>query len=228
MNDPALNNLLKWGIQNSEASRNDASTAPQPMSDIDKEALKQLVTGIRGPSDADLMREAFQVIENNTAEEDAKYQAFENFEMLIQGIDNANNMEALGLWTKLIKQLENEDPEMRMWAAWCCSTAVQNNIRSQERVSTFHIYTFLSSKINEPQLLVLDAIPTLVRLATSDPNKDARKKAISALSSATRNFQPGLDAVLTSMPADHKPKEKLDANDMASVDILINKLRESI
>jgi len=76
--------------------------------------------------------------------------------------------------------------------------------------------------------VIPNAIPTLVRLATSDPDKTARKKAISALSSTVRNFQPGLDAVIEHMPAEHKPKEVLDANDMASVDILINKLRESI
>jgi len=135
MNDPHMNNLLKWGIQNSHVSRNDPATAPQPMSEVDKEALLQLMAGA-GPSDADLMREAFQVIENDEAETAAKHIAFENFELLIQGIDNATNIEAMGLWTKLIAQLESEDPVIRMWAAWCCSTAVQNNVRSQKRVSS--------------------------------------------------------------------------------------------
>jgi hsp70-interacting protein len=135
MNDPGLNNLLKWGIQNSEASRNDAS-APKPMSEVDRAALQALITGAAGPSDADLMKESFDVIEHPEATADDKYTAFENFELMIQGIDNANNMESLQLWTRLIKQLDNEDPKMRMFAAWSCSTAVQNNVRSQERVST--------------------------------------------------------------------------------------------
>jgi hsp70-interacting protein len=30
------------------------------------------------------------------------------------------------------------------------------------------------------------------------------------------------------MPAEFKPKDQLDANDMESVDLLINKLRENI
>jgi hsp70-interacting protein len=149
MNDPGLNNLLKWGIQNSEASRNDAS-APKPMTEVDRAALQALITERRGPSDADLMKESFEVIENNEAEAEHKYTAFENFELLIQGIDNANNMESCGLWTRLIKQLNNEDPEMRMWAAWCCCTAVQNNVRSQERVSTFRPYLCLWGKTNKP------------------------------------------------------------------------------
>jgi hsp70-interacting protein len=67
-----------------------------------------------------------------------------------------------------------------------------------------------------------------VRLATADTDRMARKKATNALSSFVRNFQPGLDAVLSNMPAEYKPKDQLDANDMESVDLLINKLRENI
>jgi len=78
------------------------------------------------------------------------------------------------------------------------------------------------------QLLIVGALPTLVRLATTDVEKKVRKKAITALSSSVRNFQAALDEVVSHMPAEYKPQEKLDANDMDSVDILINKLRESI
>ena len=136
MNDPALNNLLKWGIQNSEASRNDPSAPPPPpMSEVDRAALQQLMTGITGMSDAQSMKQSLEVVEHPEAEAKDKYQAFQNLEMLIQNIDNANCLETDGMWTSLIKQLDNDDPELRWWAAWCCSTAVQNNIRSQERVS---------------------------------------------------------------------------------------------
>jgi hsp70-interacting protein len=135
MNDPALNNLLKWGIQNSEASRQDApAQPPKPMSESDRAAL-QLLLGGGGPSDPELMAQSLDVIENSEAEAEAKHIAFENFELLIQNIDNANAMENKSLWTRVINQLDNEDPELRIWAAWCCSTAVQNNLRAQERVS---------------------------------------------------------------------------------------------
>jgi hsp70-interacting protein len=72
------------------------------------------------------------------------------------------------------------------------------------------------------------AIPTLVRMATTDMDQMARKKAIFALSSSVRNFQPGLDIAVSHMPDNFKPTDKLDANDMESVDSLINKLRESV
>lgn len=135
MNDPGLNNLLKWGIQNSEASRTDAAATEQPPAQIDVEALQRLVTGMSGPSDAQLMQESMQVIQNDEAELEHRKTAFDNFEQLIENLDNANNIESLGLWMPLVKQLENEESEMRFYAAWCCGTAVQNNIRTQERVS---------------------------------------------------------------------------------------------
>ncbi|USP80811.1 Hsp70 nucleotide exchange factor FES1 [Curvularia clavata] len=210
MNDPGLNNLLKWGIQNSEASRTDAAAADQPPAQIDVEALQRLVTGMSGPSDAQLMQESMQVIQNEEAELEHRTTAFDNFEQLIENLDNANNIESLGLWMPLVKQLENEESEMRFYAAWCCGTAVQNNIRTQER------------------LLVVGAIPTLVRMATSDTDKKVRKKAIFALSSSVRNFQAALDAALEHVPAELKPQEKLDANNMESVDMLINKLRDNV
>lgn len=65
-------------------------------------------------------------------------------------------------------------------------------------------------------------------MATGDDDTKVRKKAITALSSSVRNFQPALDDVMLHVPAHFKPADKLDANDMDSVDILINKLRESL
>lgn len=65
-------------------------------------------------------------------------------------------------------------------------------------------------------------------MATEDADKKARKKAILALSSTIRNFQPGLDETVSKMPAEFQPEGKLDANDMGSVDSLIDKLRESV
>lgn len=206
MNDPAMNNLLKWGIQNSQSSQAPEGSAQPPSTQLNPEAIRALF----GKSDAQLMMESMEFIDNSENDLEERITAFDNFEQLIEGIDNANNMENLGLWTRLVKHLENPDAELRMYAAWCCGIAVQNNIRSQERV------------------LILGAIPTLVTLATSEKDKSVRKKAILALSSTVRNFQPALDETVEKMPAEFKPSDKLDANDMASVDTLIQKLRDSV
>jgi hsp70-interacting protein len=69
--------------------------------------------------------------------------AFDNFEQLIENLDNANNLEALNLWIPLIEQLENKEVELRRFAAWCIGTAVQNNIKTQEKVSLSNpLHTF--------------------------------------------------------------------------------------
>lgn len=65
-------------------------------------------------------------------------------------------------------------------------------------------------------------------MATGDDETKVKKKAITALSSSVRNFQPALDNAMSHVPSNFKPSGKLDANDMESVDILINKLRESL
>lgn len=215
MTDPALNNLLKWGVQNSTVPQNGQTTAPpppppKPINESDREAFQYMVNVMSGKSDFQAMLDNMAVVENEEAEAEARYIAFDNFDILIQSIDNAHNLEHRSLWERLLKFLHNEDPKLRQLAAACCSSAVQNNIRSQKQI-----------------LIYNDAIPTLVRLATTESNQEARKSAISALSSTVRNFQPGLDAVLTHMPHEYKPQEKLDADDMDSVDILIKKLRKS-
>ena len=67
---------------------------------------------------------------------DNKLTAFDNFEQLIESIDNANNLEPLGLWTPLIQLLEHDEADMRRMAAACLGTVVQNNEKGQDKVST--------------------------------------------------------------------------------------------
>ncbi len=137
MTDPGLNQLLKWGIENSEASRStqDSEDASRPPGDGTRGLDPQLLAALLGgPSDADLMREAMAAILAPDVDLANKLIAFENFEMLIESIDNANNMESLGLWMPLVDQLKSEEAKLREMAAWCVSTAVQNNVKAQERV----------------------------------------------------------------------------------------------
>ncbi|KAF2443601.1 Fes1-domain-containing protein [Karstenula rhodostoma CBS 690.94] len=207
MSNPKFNDLLKWGIENSEASRNDPNAPKNPNTQLDPQTLQEILSGMSGPSDAEMMKYKMDVIQHPDATLEQKVIAFEDFEMMIQGIDNANNIESLKLWAPLIEQLGHEEAELRKYAAWCAGTAVENNVKAQER------------------LLLLGALPTLVKLATEDTNEAVRKKAVRALSCATRNYQPALDAVVDSVPSTFKPEKELDAGDMDSVDILIDKLR---
>jgi len=140
MNNPRLNDLLKWGIQNSDASRSDPDAPKGPSTQIDSQSLQELLSGISAPSDAEMMKRKMDVITQPEYTLDQKVEAFEDFEMLVQGIDNANNLEALKLWTPLINQLEHKEAELRKYAAWCAGTAVENNVKAQERVCTIVLF----------------------------------------------------------------------------------------
>jgi len=211
-NQESLNQLLQWGITNSDTSRNDPSTHPtdQPRDPNRGLTPKMLSELLGGPSDADRMREAMTAIVASLDHVDLenKLIAWDNLEQLIEQIDNANNMESLGLWVPLVRQLEHAEGEMRRMAAWCCSTAVQNNVKCQEK------------------LLAVGAIPQLVKLATEDREQAVRKKAISALSSEVRNFQPAMDELEQTLPESLWRRKGVEAGDMDAVDEVIKVLRD--
>jgi hsp70-interacting protein len=138
-----------------------------------------------------------------------KLVAFDNFEQLIENLDNANNLQPLALWTPLLECLAHEEAEIRMMAAWCVGTAVQNNEKSQER------------------LLAMNGIPPLVKLATGEKEgQKVRRKAVYALSSAARNYQPSMDVLMEELGKLGRSAEKIDASDMDAVDVLIGGLRD--
>lgn len=213
----SLNQLLQWSIENSDSTRNDNPEQQQqqqqrdPTRGINAKMLSELMGG---PSDADRMKDAMHAIVAPVSQIDLenKLIAWDNLEQLIEQIDNANNMVPLGLWDPLLRQLDHEEPEMRKNAAQCINTAVQNNVKSQEHA------------------LGVGVVPKLAKLATEDGDAGVRKKAIGALSSQVRNFQPGMDELEKALPESvWKKKSKIggqDAGDMDSCDEIIGRLRE--
>lgn len=61
-------------------------------------------------------------------------------------------------------------------------------------------------------------------ISTTDSTPNVRKKAIYAISSAVRNYQPAMDEVTKSLPEGYS-RDKIDAGDMDAVDALMDKLR---
>ncbi|ODM20419.1 Hsp70 nucleotide exchange factor fes1 [Aspergillus cristatus] len=204
--DPNLNSLLKWSInqQNTDANATGVAPTESAARGLTPEMLSSL---FGGPSDADLMKAAMAALHSDDVDLENKMIAFDNFEQMIEGIDNANNMEPLGLWTPLVQLLEHEEADMRRMSAWCIGTAVQNNEKAQDK------------------LIVLNIFPKLVSMATSDPAPAARKKAVYAISSAVRNYQPSMDELVKHLPDGYPRGEKVDAGDMEAIDAIIDKLR---
>ena len=206
-----MNQLLKWSIENSESPSSDPTSTTDPKAErpsgrpLNPEVLKAL---LGGPSDADLMKESMAAIQSPQVSLADKLIAFDNFEQLIENLDNANNMDVLKLWAPLVQLLKSDEAELRRYAAWCVGTAVQNNVKAQAK------------------LLALDAISVLTHLSIEDASEPVRRKAIYALSSEIRNFQPGLDAALRALPKGIAPEGAIDAGDMEAVDRVVEQLRE--
>jgi len=206
----SMNNLLKWSLNAQSAQPEDLAAtqdASPARGGLDQAALAQL---LGGPSDADLMREAMAAIKSPEVDLENKLIAFDNFEQMIENLDNANNMENMKLWVPLVDELKSAEPELQKMAAWCIGTAVQNNIKSQEKC------------------LAVGAVPQLVSIMLSTGPTATRKKAVYALSSTVRNYQPALEALVAQLPAELRGEDKLDAADMEAVDQLIDRLREYV
>ena len=79
-----MDSLLRWSIENSAPRSPDAP--PPTRKDLDPGIIDYLL----GKPDAVLMKEALDVALNERQGEDARVQALDDFEMLVEHIDNAN------------------------------------------------------------------------------------------------------------------------------------------
>ena len=206
-----MNQLLKWGLENSGSAQvngtSDHDNAYEQPSQAPNSQVLDALFG--GPSDAELMKDAMTIITSSDASVDDKVIAFDNIENLVESIDNANNLAPLSLWEPLIGQLHSPVGVLRKMAAWCIGTAVQNNSTAQR------------------QAVDLRVVSLLIPLVLADPEITVRRKAVYALSSTVRNFQPGLDALMAvlseGVPGD-TTEAPVDAGDMEAVDAVMERL----
>ncbi|KAG0656783.1 hsp70 nucleotide exchange factor fes1 [Maudiozyma exigua] len=161
-----MEKLLHWSIANSQGDKDAMQKAGQP----DPKLLEQLFGG-GGQDDPTLMVENMKLVTNPEVDIDNKLIAMDNFEMLIENLDNANNIENLKLWESIIKILSYEEAELRAIALSIVGTAVQNNSPAQDN--------FLSHE---------GGLATIITLAQDEKEPlDVRTKAFYALSNLVRN-----------------------------------------
>lgn len=160
--------------------------------------------------DSTVMKESMAAIQDPEVSVSDKEIAFDNFEMLVENLDNANNIENLKLWPPLLSQLSAPEFQLRFMGAWCCGTAVQNNPKSQEALHKH------------------GGVAKIVELILKDPEEKVRTKAVYALSSQIRNQEPSLKEALELLPEELAPKKDIGANDMEAIDVLIQRLRERV
>ncbi|OTA61059.1 nucleotide exchange factor Fes1 [Hypoxylon sp. EC38] len=232
--DKNLNELLKWSIENSTPSDPSAPESTGPRTTLNPEALAAIMGA---PSDAELMQASMAAITSTDPEVtlESKLTAFDNLEQLVESLDNANLLSKLGLWTPLLELLGHEEDQLRLMAAWCVGTAVQNNAPSQERlVALGGVEKLVGMALGE-------RLPMEKRTGAGDETteesvaenreetKDVRRKAVYALSSAVRNYQPALDVAAKELrKRGEDVQEGIDATDMDAVNELINGLKNKV
>ncbi|GAA5948716.1 hypothetical protein JCM21900_005271 [Sporobolomyces salmonicolor] len=180
--------LLRWGIEHA-APGTLAQTADEVQQGRRPDLNTDVLKAIMGTSDADRMRECVNVIEGKWVDRDGtgevrpngdvtdedKYRAWDDLEMLVEDLDNANDLKSCGLWPPIVKHLTDADDEVVMRACWVCGTAVQNNPRSLEAFLTH------------------DPLPILISLiASSSASAPTRAKAMYALSSSLKHCDPAV------------------------------------
>ena len=158
-----MEKLLQWAVNNSDQNSLSEQAAAIRRGEVQPDPDKydpKILEAILGKDDATRMKgkkdiyiyiyalfffcetkldmhyiESVECINNPEDTVDNKVIALDNLEMLIEGIDNARNIENMKLWPGIIKQLSAAEPEVRKGTAWVCGTAVQNNPEAQKAVS---------------------------------------------------------------------------------------------
>ncbi|WVQ65813.1 uncharacterized protein L199_003991 [Kwoniella botswanensis] len=148
-----------------------SQTFPLPSTTPKRDDLTtEMLDLILGKSDSITMKEkmAFAVDEKNPLEE--RVEALDDFEMLIELIDNANNMPILKLWQPLLSLLSSPEDEIVSNALWIIGTAVQNNIKAQAA------------------LYIHSAFPLILQSYLNSSSPAVRSKAIYALSASLKHW----------------------------------------
>lgn len=182
-NDKNAQELLKWGLAHSSStsvtSSSSAPTIEQISADIESGrrpdlADPHLYDAIMGKSEAQMMREELSSALNPSLTLSDRCTALDNFEMLIEQIDNANNITSMKMWQPIISLLSASEPEIQIAAAWIVGTAVQNNDKAQMAV------------------LEYETVGALVDLLQSE-REQVRAKAMYALSGVLKHNPTAMD-----------------------------------
>jgi hsp70-interacting protein len=80
-----MQSLLHWGIANSDP--NAAPPNPSQVQNVDP----GIIDAILGKSDAERMKDALKIGVDASQSEDDRVQALDDFEQLVEQIDNANS-----------------------------------------------------------------------------------------------------------------------------------------
>ncbi|CAH6723839.1 hsp70 nucleotide exchange factor Fes1p [[Candida] jaroonii] len=156
-----MDKLLAWSVAQQSGDKEAIEKIGKP----DEKVLSQL---FGGPDEPTLMKQSIDIVNDPTVELKDKEIALENFEMLIENLDNANNIENMKLWSSIVKLLDGETPDsLRILAVSIISIAVQNNDKAQDDFLKYDGFERLLAIYPDAsftlKLKVLFAISSLIR-----------------------------------------------------------------
>ncbi|CAE6534730.1 unnamed protein product [Rhizoctonia solani] len=161
-----MESLLKWSLENTPADEPQAPPTAERMKELDPAIIDMIL----GKSDAVVMKEKLAIAQDESREEDERVEALDDFEMLVEQIDNANNLENLKMWEPLIELMHSPVPGVQRHAIWIAGTAVQNNSSAQN------------------DFLKRDPLPYLLSLVTSNQvSGSTRSKVLYCLSGSLKH-----------------------------------------
>jgi len=181
-----MNPLLQWSIA-AAGSGNGSSEGNGDMERprVDPAELRPggrldpaIIDLILGKSDAVLMQELLSIALMLEKHLDDRVAAMEEFEMLIENLDNASNLEKLKMWPSILELCGSPMEPIRFHALWICGTAVQNNATAQDHLLS-----------HEPCKIFLSAVA-----ADSHNSAETRAKGMYAISNLLRHFPAAVHA----------------------------------
>lgn len=154
-----MEKLLQWSI----AQTTGDEAAKAKVGDLDPQLIQQLFGNVQ--DDPTLMKQNLFIMKSDELNLDDKLVACDNFEMLIENLDNAMNIENMQMWGDLINLLDTAD--LSKHVASIIGTLLQNNSKSQQ--------DFLKYPSGMDKLVLLSA------------DEDGKLKLLYALSSLLRH-----------------------------------------
>ena len=122
--NPTPTDLLAWAMAN---KANDSTEHNQVnVNNIDPKWIEVIL----GKPDSARMKDLVASIQESS-DLNLRIASFDELELLLESLDNANDLQPLNLWKPLIELLGDKESEIRMHTSWVMGTAVQNNLKSQ-------------------------------------------------------------------------------------------------
>ncbi|KAJ2823668.1 hsp70 nucleotide exchange factor fes1 [Coemansia furcata] len=167
-----MDSLLRWAVLNTATANEDAphdATRPAP-----QKLDPAVIDAILGKPASVQMTECMDSVEHAETPSAARAVALDDLEMLVENIDNASNVEPLGLWPRLGSLYGDADAGVRAGALWVSATAVQHNQRAQAAFSKHGL------------------LPRVLRVLEDDDDAGVRAKALLCVSAFVRANAAGL------------------------------------